>query len=125
MKKENIGKGIWEAAYLVLVAVILSYCWISFRMEILSPVSLGLPPVVLVAALCGGVVYLFIGELRKAFYASLAMCTIACAFTALFFVLPIWQGFQAGWALDFAVMAIFVVPFCVGGCFVASYLLPD
>ncbi|MBU7027996.1 MAG: hypothetical protein HXS48_13760 [Theionarchaea archaeon] len=130
MKGDNLKEHLWKAGYLILLAVILSYCWVSFRMEVLSPVSFGFPFVVLAAAVCGALVYLFIGEVRRAFYACIVMCAVGCVITALFFYLPSFQGLlpeQMGAlrSLDSVLMAIFVIPFSAAGSFVAAYLFPE
>lgn len=130
MKSGDIGEKLWAAVYLILLAVILSYCWISFRMEVLSPFSVRLPFFVIIAGICGALVYLFIGEVRSAFYACTVMCVIACVATALYFLVPTYQGLLdssigSRMVLDAVLMAIFAVPFSFGGTFVAAYLSPD
>ena len=130
MKLGDIGEKLWEAVYLILLAVILSYCWISFRMEVLSPISVRLPFFVLIAGICGALVYLFVGKVYSAFYACTVMCVIACMATAVYFLMPTFQGLLdpsigPRMALDAVVMAIFTIPFSFGGNFVAAYLSPD
>ena len=121
---------IWEGGYLFLLAVIMSYCWISFRMEVLSPVVLNLPFFIFAVALLGAIVYLFIRNVRKSFYACAVMCVIACVITAVFFYLPTYQGILdvdlgVRRALDFIIMGIFAFPFSFAGTFVAAYIFPE
>jgi hypothetical protein len=121
---------IWKAVYLILLAVIMSYCWISFRMEVLSPLVLNLPFFIFTVALMGALVYLFEKNVRESFYACAIMCVIACVITAVFFYLPTYQGILEAdigvrRALDFVIMGIFAFPFSFAGTFVAAYIFPE
>ncbi|MBU7016660.1 MAG: hypothetical protein HXS44_04080 [Theionarchaea archaeon] len=121
---------IWKAVYLVLLAVIMSYCWISFRMEVLSPLVLNLPFFILAVALTGALVYLFERNVRKSFYECAVMCVIACVIIAVFFYLPTYQGILdvdigVRRALDSFIMGIFAFPFSFAGTFVAAYIFPE
>ncbi len=131
MNLEDLGEWIWEAGYIVIVAVILANYWIGYNMRDISPLPAKFPIAFIVAPLCGALVYLFSRKVKRTLYGTLAMCTLACIFTALFITLPSFHGLMdfgigTALALRFAVvMAIFVYPLAIGGAFVAGYLYPE
>lgn len=131
MKLEDLGKRIWEASYIVFLAIILANYWIGYNMRDISPLPAKFPIAFIVAPLCGALVYLFSREVKRALYGTLALCTLACIFTALFIALPSFHGLMGvdigtALALRFTVvMAIFVYPLAIGGAFATGYLYPE
>ncbi len=131
MKVEDLGKYVWEAGYIALVSAILANYWIGYNMRDISPLPAKFPIAFMVAPLCGALVFLFVREVRRALYATLAMCALACIATALFIALPSFHGlleFRIGTALALRfiiIMAIFVFPLTIGGAFVAAFLYPE
>ncbi len=131
MKWENLGEYVWEGVLVVLLAVVVAYSWIGHDLDIMSPLPVKLPITMLVAPLCGACVYLFVRAVRGAFYVTVIMCSLACVMTGLFFLMPAYQGimdFQISLhvALRFvAVMAIYIFPFSVGGCWSMGYFYPE
>ncbi len=131
MKLANPLQYVWEAVYLILVAVVVAYSWIGHRLDILSPLPVAMPVTIVTAPVCGALVYLFTMKLRRSFYATIIMCLIACVINVLFMLLPGYKGIGS-FAYNFwqalrmtVIMAIYVFPFAVGGSFVASYLYPE
>ena len=130
MNVEEYKKGTMEAVYLLSMAVVLAYFWISFRMEALTPLPMSFPVFCVLAAVWGVLVYLFVKEVRRAFYACVIMCILACVINASFYFVMSFGGTLTSYiatlrALDSVVMAIFITPFSIGGSFVAAYLEPE
>lgn len=122
---------LWNAAILILLAVILANCWISYFLDILSPLPLNFLVPVFAACLCGALLYLFMVRVRKAVYASIAMVIISFVVITLFMLAPAFLGIMDSWiatylSLRYSVVAtIFSVPFAIGGSLVAAYLYPE
>ncbi len=131
MKFKDLQIYVWEVIFVILVAVVLANYWIGYNMRNISPLPAKFPIAFIIAPLCGACVYLFIKKVHRAFYATVAMCALACVFTALFILLPCYSGlldFGVGIALSLrftVIMAIFVFPLSIGGAFVAAYLYPE
>ena len=131
MKTGNALAYIWEGCYLFLVAVIVAYSWLGYRLDSLTPLPMALPVTIVVAPLCGALVYLFIKSMRRAFYACIIMCCMACLITMFFMLRPSFLGigsfrFDFWIALQFTVlMALYIFPFGVGGCLSMNYLFPE
>lgn len=131
MKLGNPLEYIWEGAYLILVAVVLAYSWIGYRLDVLSPLPLTLPMTMILAPLCGALVYVFIRGIRRAFFASIIMCFTACLIVMLFILRPSYMGigdFQYSLAEALritVVMALYVFPFSAGGCLAMGYVYPE
>ena len=131
MMERTRAELVWEAGYILLVAVILANFWISYSMKQLSILPVKFPLTFLAAPFCGALIYLFKKNLLRAFYSSIAMCTAACLITGAFILMPSYVGitdtqFTIHVALKFSVvMALFVYPFAIGGSFVAGYFYPE
>ena len=128
---KTLGNCAWELGFIVLVAVILANYWIGYYTRAISPLPAKFPIAFLIAPFCGALVYLFTKKLRRAFYATVVMCVIACIITVLFIVLPSFHellDFRVGTALALRfiiIMGIFAIPLALGGAFFAAYLYPE
>ena len=128
MRENDPTRHVWDACYVFFVGIILACYWISYYMKLLSPLPFKFPLTIIAAPFCGALIYFFMKDLRKAFYSSFVMCIIACIIAGVFILIPSYHGLldlQIGVHLSLrlsVIMALFVLPFAIGGSFVAAWL---
>lgn len=131
LKIESIKEVVWGTVFIVLLSIILANYWIGFYLTRISPLPLMPFLTYVMAAICGFAAYLFLKSVRKAFYASMAMCFLACIITAVTLSIPSYIGIvdmEVGFYLTLRVFILtffYVFPFAIGGCFAAAFLFPD
>jgi hypothetical protein len=129
--KVDIKELLWKAVILILLAVILANCWISYFLDMLSPLPLNFLVPVFAASVCGALLYFFIIGVRRAVYASIALCVVSFVIITLFMVSPVYLGILDSWigaylSLRYSVIAvIFSIPFAIGGSLIAAYVYPE
>ena len=131
MNVGKIGQYILETAYVIFLSIILANYWVGLYMGVISPLPLMPGLTYLMAPICGALIYFFFKSVRTAFYATVAMCIMACIITAAALSTPILSGIGDTESLLFSAlyygvkMFIYIFSFAVGGCFVAAYISPD
>jgi len=122
---------VWEAVYIIFLSIILANYWVGFYLGRISILPLIVPLTYFMASICGFLAYLFIKSIRRAFYATILICVLACIITALSLFMPAYLGvvdMEVSIYISLRVaiiMFIYVFPFGMGGCMVAAYLFPD
>lgn len=127
----NFKTTIWEAVYVLCLSLILANYWVGFHLGSISPLPFLIPLTYLVAPFCGALAYLFVKSVRKAFYATLIFCVLACFITALALSIPAYQGIvdmEVSTYLSLRIgiiMFFYTFPLAFTGSMIAAYLFPD
>jgi len=83
---------VWEAVYIIFLSIILANYWVGFYLGRISILPLIVPLTYFMASICGFLAYLFIKSIRRAFYATILICVLACIITALSLFMPAYHG---------------------------------
>jgi len=131
MKARDGLEFVWAAGYVFLLAVILAYPWITFYVELVSPLPIPLWSIIVIAPLCGSAVYLFIRSLLKSLGVTFIMCVLSYVIIGAFFSTTSYQiSVPHGQWIALRIMLvtfpsmIYILPLSLGGCWATSRFFP-